>query len=116
MATIAQASLAHEIARVSDLGHLTAAHLAAATGGDESSARRWLRGLRAPTGERALRAVELTALVERLTHVMEATYVPVWLVKPIERLDDRRPVDVIRSGDYRSVSRLVASLESMPVS
>lgn len=45
---------------------------------------------------------------------MQPTYIPVWLIKPIERLDDRRPVDAIRSGDDRSVSRLVASLEDMP--
>jgi RES domain-containing protein len=47
---------------------------------------------------------------------METTYIPVWLIKPIGRLDDRRPVDAIRGGDYRSVSRLVASLEGTPVS
>lgn len=116
MATVIQTSLAEEIVRVSQLGNLTASHLAAATGGDPSSARRWLRGTRAPSGEHATRALELTAVVERLAHVMDATYIPVWLIKPIERLDDRRPVDAIREGDYRSVSRLVASLEGMPVS
>ncbi len=47
---------------------------------------------------------------------MEAAYIPVWLLKPIERLDDRRPVDVIRAGQYRRVSQLVASLEGTPVS
>lgn len=116
MATVAQTSLAEEIARVCELGNLTASHLAAATGGDPSSARRWLRGTRAPSGVHATRALELTALVERLAHVMDATYIPVWLIKPVECLDDRRPVDVIRAGDYRSVSRLVASLEGTPVS
>jgi len=116
MSTVAQNSLAEEIARVSHLGNLTASHLAAATGGDPSSARRWLRGTRTPSGEHATRALELTALVERLAHVMDATYIPVWLLKPIERLDDRRPIDVIRTGEYRRVSRLIASLEGTPVS
>ncbi|MGH9092615.1 MAG: hypothetical protein ACRDZR_14755 [Acidimicrobiales bacterium] len=116
MTTVAHATLAHEIARVSKLGNLTAAHLAQATGGDSSSARRWLRGTRAPSGEHAVRALELTSLVERLIAVMDASYIPIWLIKPIERLDDQRPVDVIRSGHYRRVSRLVSSLEDMPVS
>ncbi len=116
MTTVAHASLAQEIARVSALGNLTASHLAEATGGDPSSARRWLRGVRAPSSEHAVRALELTSLVERLAQVMEPTYIPIWLIKPIERLDHRRPVDVIRSGEYRSVSQLVASLEGMPVS
>jgi len=101
---------------VSRIGNLTAAHLAMATGGHPSNARRWLRGTRTPSGEHATRALELTALVERLGLVMEAAYIPVWLLKPIERLDDRRPVDVIRAGQYRRVSQLVASLEGTPVS
>ncbi len=116
MATVSQLSLAEEIARVCQLGHLTASHLAAATGGDPSSARRWRRGQRTPSGAHAARALELTALVERLALIMDASYIPVWLIKPVERLDDRRPVDAIRAGDYRSVSRLVASLEGTPVS
>ncbi len=116
MTSVAQASLAEEIARVSRLGNLSASHLAQATGGDPSSARRWVRGERTPSGEHAKRALELAALVERLAHVMETSYIAVWLIKPIERLDDRRPVDAIRAGDYRSVSRLVASLEGTPVS
>lgn len=115
MSSVAQASLAEEIARVSRLGNLTAVHLAEATGGDPSSARRWRNGTRAPAGEHATRALQLTALVERLAHVMDTRYIPIWLIKPIVRLDDRRPVDAIRNGDYRSVSKLVAALEDMPI-
>lgn len=115
MTTVAHTSLAEEVARVSRLGNLTAAHLADATGGDPSSARRWRAGTRSPSGEHATRALQLTALVERLAQVMDTSYIPIWLVKPIARLDDRRPVDAIRAGDYRSVSKLVAALEDMPV-
>ena len=103
--TVSQTSLTDEIVRVSRLGNLSASHLAEATGGDPSSAWRWLRGERTPSGEHATRALELEALVERLAHVMEATYIPVWLIKPIERLDDRRPVDAIRAGDYPARAR-----------
>ena len=54
-------SLAEEIARVSRLGNLTAAHLADATGGDPSSARRWRNGTRTPAGKHATRALQLAA-------------------------------------------------------
>ncbi len=101
---------------MSQLGHLSTSHLAAATGGDPSSTRRWLRGERTPSRAHATRVLELTALVERLAQVMETTYTPVWLIKPTARLDDLRPVDAIRAGDYRSASRLVAPLEGTPVS
>lgn len=115
MTTVAHASLAEEITRACSLGNLTAAHLAAATGGDPSSARRWLHGTRIPAGEHATKALQLAALVDRLVQVMGASYIPTWLVKPVARLDDRRPVDAIRDGDYRDVSRLIAGLEDMPV-
>lgn len=79
------------------------------------NARRWRSGSRTPVGEHPIRALELTAVVERLVQVMEPSYIPVWLVKPLARLDVLRPVDAIRDEDYRSVSKLVASLEEMPV-
>ncbi|WP_308466879.1 hypothetical protein [Rathayibacter soli] len=72
-----------------------------------------VRRPRAPAGD-AIRALELTALLERLAQVMHTSYIPIWLIKPIARLDDPRPVDAIRDGDYRSVSRLVAALEEAP--
>ncbi len=42
---------------------------------------------------------------------MSADYIPVWLVKPIEALDDDKPIDVIARGDYRRVARLISELE-----
>jgi len=100
MTAVAHAPLAAEIVRVGKLGHLTAAHLADATGGDPSSAIRWLRRTQTPSGAHAAQALELASLVERLAQVVQPTYIPIWLIKPIERLDDRRPVDVIRAGGY----------------
>jgi hypothetical protein len=55
---------------------------------------------------------ELSAIVERLVRVMEPSYVPVWLRKPIALLDDDKPLDVIATGEYRRVSRVLAGLEA----
>jgi len=55
---------------------------------------------------------ELSSIVERLVRVMQATYVPVWMRKPIPLLDDDKPLDVIAAGDYRRVSRVLAGLEA----
>jgi hypothetical protein len=35
----------------------------------------------------------------------------VWLTKPVEALDDEKPIELIRRGEYRAVARLVSSLE-----
>jgi uncharacterized protein (DUF2384 family) len=44
--------------------------------------------------------------------VMAPRYVPLWLVKPVPALDDRRPLELLSKGRYRDVSRLVTELEN----
>lgn len=91
------------------LGHRI---IADATGAAPSTVRDWLTGRSAPTGERALRVADLAAIADRLGRVVTPEYVPVWLVKPIYALDDERPVDVIRTGRVRDVSKVISGLES----
>lgn len=109
-------AFASEAAHIRDIGHLSAADIARATGADETTARAWLREERSPSGERAERLFELSSLVERLVTVMQPEYVPVWLRKPNMLLEDDKPVDAIASGDYRRVSRVIAALETTPIS
>jgi transcriptional regulator with XRE-family HTH domain len=70
---------AREARRVHDIAGLTEADIARATGAAPSTARAWLAGTRKPTGERADRLIELSALVERLQRVMAGSYISVWL-------------------------------------
>lgn len=105
-------AFAEEAMRARDLGHLGERDIARATGVAPSTARAWLAGTRRPTGVRAERVAELSALVERLARVLEPDYIAVWLHKPIVSLDDAKPIDVLARGDYRAVSRLVSALES----
>jgi len=107
---------AGEAVRVREVGHLSVADIARATGAERSSVRSWLRDTRAPTGARAERLVELSSVVDRLSTVMDADYVPVWLRKPNSALAEQKPIDVIAAGEYRKVSTLIASIESTPVS
>jgi transcriptional regulator with XRE-family HTH domain len=92
-------------------GGLSDELIARATGAARSTVRDWLTQRSAPTGSRAERVSELSALLDRLPRVMSADYIPVWLVKPIEALDDDKPIDVIARGDYRRVARLISELE-----
>ena len=100
-----------EVARLQDHAGLSDADLSRATGAAQSSARAWLNGGRSPSGERAERLIELSALVERLERLMEPAYIVVWLRKPVPALDDDKPLDVIGRGDYRRVARLISELE-----
>jgi hypothetical protein len=82
-----------------------------ATGSSASTVAAWRAHRQVPRGERARRLVELSALVERLSSVMQADYIPVWLNKPVPRLEHRAPADVLASGGYEQVSGAVGELE-----
>ncbi|MFN8546336.1 MAG: helix-turn-helix domain-containing protein [Candidatus Binatia bacterium] len=107
---------ASEAAHVRETGHLTTADIARATGVDDSTVRAWLNETRSPSGERAERLAELSSLVERLVHVMEPAYVPVWLRKPNALLDHEKPIDLVATADYRKVSKVIAALEATAIS
>jgi len=71
-----------EAAFVADVGRLSDRDIARATGAAASTVRAWLARSRTPTGKRAERLVELSAVVERLARVVDPTYIAVWLRKP----------------------------------
>lgn len=104
-------AFADEAVLVHEAGHLSDRLIARATGAAPSTVRGWLARRSSPTGVHAERVVELSSLVFRLARVMRADYIPVWLTKPVEALDDDKPIDLIAHGEYRRVASLVSSLE-----
>lgn len=105
------AAFAREALRVRTEGHLSDQLIARATGAAPSTVRDWLALRSGPTGVRAERVAELAAIVERLARVIRPDYISVWLSKPLTALDDRKPIDVLRRGQYARVARLIAGLE-----
>jgi hypothetical protein len=100
-----------EVARIKALAPLTDADIARATGTSAGTVAAWRAGRQDPSGPRARRLVELSALVERLAALMRPEYVPLWLNKPVARLGHRAPADVLADGDYDEVSGAVGELE-----
>ena len=109
-------ALALEARRVRDAAGLTDSVIAAATGAKPSTVRDWLNGRSSPTGARAARLIELSAMTDRLSRVMEAGYISVWLNRPLEVLNDDKPVELLARGEYRRVAQLIAELEYPGVS
>ena len=105
-------AFAEEAARIHRVAHLSDAQIGAAVGAAPSTVRDWLAGRSSPSGRRAERVAELAEIVDRLARVMAADYIPVWLSKPIEALDDRKPLELIARGHVRRVARVVSGLES----
>jgi putative toxin-antitoxin system antitoxin component (TIGR02293 family) len=107
----AMATYANEIKRVRALG-IDTADIARATGAAKQTVTSWLRATRRPRADHRDRLLELVAIVDRLSDVMDDDQIALWLQKPLVALDDDRPLDAIAGGAYRRVSRLVAELEN----
>jgi uncharacterized protein (DUF2384 family) len=104
--------IAKEATYLRDEVGLSEADIARATGAARSTARAWLARTRLPSGDRAERLIELSALAERLGRLVEPGYVGVWLRRPVPALGERKPIDVIASGEYMVVADLISGLES----
>jgi uncharacterized protein (DUF2384 family) len=73
--------------------------------------RDWLNGRSSPTGQRAVRLIELAEMADRLTRVMNPEHIPIWLNRPTQALDNDKPVELLARGDDRCVAQLIAELE-----
>jgi uncharacterized protein (DUF2384 family) len=105
-------AFAEEARRIHRVAHLSDAQIGVAVGAAPSTVRDWLAKRSSPSGLRAERVAELAEIVDRLMRVMEADYIPVWLLRPIHALDDRKPLELIGRGQARRVARVVSELES----
>jgi hypothetical protein len=47
---------------------------------------------------------------------MEPAYIPLWLNRPLEALDDDKPLQRLARGDDRSIAKLVTAIEYPGVS
>lgn len=107
---VADKPILKEVEYLRSMG-LPEAEIAVGVSAGRSTVRAWSAGTRAPTGERRDRVIELAAMVERLERVMEANYIPIWLSKPVPALGDMKPVELIGSGDYLRVAKVISGLE-----
>ena len=104
-------AFAEEAVRLREAGGLSTELIARATGAAQTTVRDWLKRRTSPTGTRAERITELSAITERLQRVMDPDYIPVWLTKPVEALDDEKPIDLIARGEYLRVARVISGIE-----
>ena len=105
------AAFATEARRLRRESGLSAEQIARATGAAPSTVRGWIGRHSEPRGLRAERVAELAGITERLERVMPKIYVPLWLSKPIEALDFEKPLDLIASGEYLRVARVISAIE-----
>jgi len=105
-------AFAEEALRIHVVAHLSDTQIGRAVGAAPSTVRDWFALRTSPSGKRAERVAELAEIVDRLAPVIDPDYIPVWLSKPIEALDDQKPLELIARGRARRVARVVSELES----
>lgn len=71
---------------------------------------RWLSRQTAPRPDARERLLELIAVLERLSGVLHPEPAHDWLFTPNRSLDDHKPVDLLRTGEFR---RVLGAIDAM---
>ena len=82
---------------------LDAVDIARATEATTRSVTRWLAGDVAPRRETEERLLELKAVLDLATRVFRPDVAHVWIRSPVPTLDYDKPLDLIRTGQWRRV-------------
>ncbi|HKZ90536.1 MAG TPA: antitoxin Xre/MbcA/ParS toxin-binding domain-containing protein [Candidatus Limnocylindrales bacterium] len=77
---------------------------------DPKTVIRWLREQTIPRWEARERLLALDVVLERLADVVPPEVAEEWLFTPVPALDYHRPVDLVRSGEYRRVLALIDAI------
>ncbi|MBK5219307.1 MAG: DUF2384 domain-containing protein [Thermoleophilia bacterium] len=64
---------------------------------------RWLHRQASPRPDSRERVLELLAVLDQLSGVLQAHAAHDWLFSPNPMLDHHKPVDLLREGEYRQV-------------
>jgi hypothetical protein len=74
---------------------------------DPKTVSRWLRDQTLPRWDAREQLLVLDVVLERLAEVVPPESAEEWLFTPVPSLDYFRPVDLVRSGEYRRVLALI---------
>lgn len=77
---------------------------------DPKTVLRWLREDTVPHWDTRELLLALDVVLERLAEVIQPEAAEEWLFTPVPALDYERPVDLVRSGEYRRVLALIDGL------
>ena len=91
-------------------GGLTAQEVAALTGVSERQVHRWSTGASRPEGEARHRLLEINYVVEQLREIYTDEGVEIWLHGRNRALGSRRPIDLLRNGEFEPVLTLIEAL------
>lgn len=93
---------------------LTLTEIGEIVGAGERAIQKWAAGAARPEGAKRDRLLELQYVIEELSDVYKPEGVDIWLHSRQRALDGRRPLDVLKAGEFQTVLQLVQRLAGGP--
>lgn len=93
---------------------LTLAEIGEIVGAGERAVQKWAAGAARPEGAKRDRLLELQYVIEELSDVYKPEGIDIWLHAPQRALEGRRPIDMLKAGDFEIVLQLVQRLAGGP--
>jgi putative toxin-antitoxin system antitoxin component (TIGR02293 family) len=97
------ADIAERLGRATGQIELDQAELARVLGANPRTVSRWLSRQTAPRPDARERLLELIVVLEKLSGVLRPEPAHDWLFTPNDSLDHHKPVDLLRTGEFRLV-------------
>jgi uncharacterized protein (DUF2384 family) len=91
---------------------LTTTEIAQVTGVKDRQVQHWASGTHRPQGQTRDRLLEVGYIVEQLSDVYTSEGVDIWLHARNRDIDGRRPIDLLRAGDFETVLHAVERLRT----
>jgi len=104
------ADLAERLGKATGQIELDQADLARMLETNPRTVSRWLSRQTAPRPDARERLLELIAVLEKLSSVLRPEPAHDWLFTPNEALDHYKPVDLLRTGEFR---RVLSAIDAM---
>jgi putative toxin-antitoxin system antitoxin component (TIGR02293 family) len=102
--------LAERLGRATGQIELDQAELARVLGTNPRTVSRWLSRQTAPRPDARERLLELIVVLEKLSGVLRPEPAHDWLFTPNDSLDHHKPVDLLRTGEFR---RVLGAIDAM---
>jgi hypothetical protein len=106
----ALADLAERLGRAITQVELDDVDLACIAGTSPETVGGWLSRQTTPQGNVRMRLLDLVAVLEKLAGVLRSQPAHDWLFAPNDSLDHHKPVDLLRTGEFR---RVLGTIDAM---
>jgi putative toxin-antitoxin system antitoxin component (TIGR02293 family) len=105
-----QATLARRLRGAAENTDLDQADLAGLVGTNPRTVARWLTEQTEPRTEARRKLLEILAVLESLSSVLEPQAAHDWLYSPNSLIQHRKPIELLEAGDWRTVLGLIDAL------